>query len=529
MRDTRLFSTLSMIGFLVTAVLVVAMIWQTNRAAQLREKAVLAETVLAEYLHLKANVYQLFKQYGDALIIGDLDKGAGEKALSNEIETNFKTIRALIGKEIELIGESEIEELVGLNELEKRIDALVEEFENIIRYDRNPTRAPHQWRALSQILDVDIDRDFIAMIRAAVEEEREEVVAARAAMVAHEKLVRQGSGFLAVLAFLAVGASLYTYQIRFSKPVGHLLEGAKVFSDGDFSHRIDVGSKGDVAVVSHVLNEMAEHVEMRQDQLERKNLELEERVAGRTSELEHLLARSEASEANRSRLLADVSHELRTPLTIIQGESEIALRGGSKNEREYKEALTQALEAARHCGQLVDDLLLVSRQEAGALRLDTKNVDLIDVLEDAMTIFGDQIVREFEFDEAPVVADAVRIRQSVLALFQNSRRYGATFIQLGLSETSSGYRISVTDDGIGMSDEEKARAFERFFRGSNAAAHYSQGTGLGLPVVKSIIEAHGGRVVLSDRTGGGLVVTCEIPRDVQSKQATSAVVVRLRN
>ena len=156
--------------------------------------------------------------------------------------------------------------------------------------------------------------------------------------------------------------------------------------------------------------------------------------------------------------------------------------------------MQQALEAAKHCGQLVNDLLLVSRQEAGALRLDRAEADLLDVVREAAKIFGQSVVTRFHVAEAVAEIDGVRIRQSVLALLQNSRRYGAKQIELCVDTSNDGFKVTVSDDGVGMPDEEKSKAFERFFRGSNAAQYYSEGTGLGLPVVQAIVSAHGGRV-----------------------------------
>ena len=364
------------------------MIWQTNVAKRHRLYVEYAENVLSEFLHLKANVYQLFKQYGDALIIGDQDKGAGEAALSAEIDRNFIRLRVLIGKEIELVGESEIEELTRLNEVEDAVETLILRFEQFLADDSTTQDPTARWEILSQILDVEIDRDFIALIQRAVDEERAEVADVREAMVILERNVTYGSDHLGRgRPCHMVLIALSSFYRRFSDPLALVSDGTQRFSKGQYAHRIGLEGDGDIAKIGQSLDLMAEQVEIRTQDLVQKNSELEDRVRERTIELERLLSQAEQLEVNRTRLLADVSHEIRTPLTIIQGEAEIALRGGAKEAAEYREALQQALEAAKHCGQLVNDLLLVSRQEAGALRLDRAEADLLDVLGEAAKNF----------------------------------------------------------------------------------------------------------------------------------------------
>jgi signal transduction histidine kinase len=97
-------------------------------------------------------------------------------------------------------------------------------------------------------------------------------------------------------------------------------------------------------------------------------------------------------------------------------------------------------------------------------------------------------------------------------LLENARHYGGGGeIALGLDRATEGWRLSVADRGPGMSDAEKAGAFERFYRGPQAADRYGEGVGLGLPVAKSIVEAHGGTLTLEDRDGGGLVAVVMLP------------------
>ena len=102
-------------------------------------------------------------------------------------------------------------------------------------------------------------------------------------------------------------------------------------------------------------------------------------------------------------------------------------------------------------------------------------------------------------------------KRQILILLENASRYGGEQVTLRLDKAVGGYRIAVEDNGPGMTEEERSRAFQRYFRGSNAASHYSEGVGLGLPVAKSIIDAHGGSISIDERDGGGLIVAFTLP------------------
>ena len=105
-------------------------------------------------------------------------------------------------------------------------------------------------------------------------------------------------------------------------------------------------------------------------------------------------------------------------------------------------------------------------------------------------------------------------------MLQNAQHYGAGAIMIRLDHGPGDYRIAVEDEGPGMSAMEKKDAFQRFFRGSNAADRYPEGTGLGLPVARAIVEAHGGTISLEDRPGGGLNSIITLPKQRQIEAAS---------
>ena len=310
---------------------------------------------------------------------------------------------------------------------------------------------------------------------------------------------------------IVVLAGVIMLDRRVTRPMNSLLKGVRMFGEGQLEHRLNIEGRDELAEIGSSFDIMAHRVSMKNQSLTSEKETLRVAVEDRTQQLRVMLDDVKKSDASRKRMIADVSHELRTPLTIIKGESDIALRGEEKHPEIYRDALRRVREAASHTARLVDDLLFVARTEAGEVQLQLKEIDLNKVIEEARDTFGHGVPITFAEGTAVMQGDAGRIRQALLVLLENARHHGGDEIQIVLHTTDQGYSVSVEDSGPGMSDEEKDQAFERFFRGSNAAERYQAGAGLGLPMALSIAEAHGGTIVLQDRLHSGLIASMQFP------------------
>ena len=501
------------IGVLFLAVLSALLaFWNIDRTRFHIDRMELAQSSYEAHLRLSNHSYQLFKQFGDALIIGDRDRGTGERELTTLIREDISTIRHIIATEIELVGEEEIEELELLEQLEAKIEELIFKY-NVLTpaASTGNSNVAAKWSEFTQLLDGDVDEDFRALMREALEEEQEEVTETKE-LLAEDMRVAQilGVAFLIFASAFTLGALIY-YRKYVSVPLSQLMTGVKRMEDGDFGRELPETSSTEINQVATLINSMARKVDARQRGLESENSELEATVRDRNSELERLLEEARANASARHQLLSDVSHELRTPLTIIQGESEIALRSKNASEDDLREALRRAKSAAEHTSALVDDLLLISRQESGNLKLKTEAADLVSLVNDAVSL--SPLLAEVKADDEKISVniDKLRVRQSLLALLQNAKMHGASSVTLGVKADDGACRVTIDDDGPGMSDADKDRAFTRFFRGSNASKSYESGHGLGLPIVKSVIQSHGGTVELADSPQGGLRVILTLP------------------
>jgi two-component system cell cycle sensor histidine kinase PleC len=236
-------------------------------------------------------------------------------------------------------------------------------------------------------------------------------------------------------------------------------------------------------------------------------------------------ARSQAEDANlaKSRFLAAMSHELRTPLNAILGFSEVMsneLMGPIENEH-YKEYSKDIHASGSHLLSLINEILDLSRVEAGRYELREEPIFLRDVIHDAHQMIemraaakNINLTCKIQEDLPRVLADEKSIRQIMLNLLSNAVKFtpngGAVVLKLGWT-SSGGQYFSVTDNGPGIPEDEIAIVLSPFGQGSIAIDSAEQGTGLGLPIVRAMVELHQGKFDLQSRLRQGTVVTVKLP------------------
>lgn len=201
----------------------------------------------------------------------------------------------------------------------------------------------------------------------------------------------------------------------------------------------------------------------------------------------------------KAEFISTVSHELRTPLTYIHGYSELLMKRDFEPEM-FKEAMGEIYGAAVRMTRLVDDLLDLSRFEAGRLALAPRELDLAELLQSAMAAARVQGHENLELDLEPlptIVGDPDRLRQVVDNLLNNAQRYAPSgTITLRARSGRQSVRVEVIDQGPGISAEDRDRVFEPFYRGAKSEVLPLRGGGLGLTIVRRLVEAHGGEVGL---------------------------------
>jgi signal transduction histidine kinase len=225
------------------------------------------------------------------------------------------------------------------------------------------------------------------------------------------------------------------------------------------------------------------------------------------------------AEKEQVQFIADVSHELRTPLTVLRGSLEVALEEERAPE-EYRDVIGNALLEVRHLARLSQNLLFLVRGQSGRVTLSFANVDITRLLSEiaknvqpAASDRGLELSVSLPDDSVRAFVDADRFQQVFHNLLENAMRYtepGGT-IRLALTAAPHEARMEVADTGIGIPAADLPYVFERFFRSDRARRAYAGGSGLGLSIVRWIVEAHKGSVSIESRVGKGTAVTVTLP------------------
>jgi heavy metal sensor kinase len=224
-----------------------------------------------------------------------------------------------------------------------------------------------------------------------------------------------------------------------------------------------------------------------------------------------MLARLESAFDSLRRFTADASHELRAPLALMLNELEGSLAKAATNE-EYRRALETQLTEVEHLARLADQLLILARADAGALRPAPEKVDVADFLHEtaarwsAAAEANGRRVNVSAPDSGQVMADPSLLRRVLDNLVDNALRYApeGTGVTIGAYPANSGWNFEVTDQGPGVPLEYRDRLFQRFARPDGARTRGSGGAGLGLALSAAIVRAHGGELNLADGQPGAV-------------------------
>ena len=222
----------------------------------------------------------------------------------------------------------------------------------------------------------------------------------------------------------------------------------------------------------------------------------------------------------QTEFVQNASHELRTPLAVIQTTSELLLDCPDSRIVDRFEDVSAISSETKRLARLVDDLMALSLGDAGRASLDAGAVDVDALVRDMAATYEDfaalqdkRIVVDAAFN-GTVRADADKLRQLLAIVLDNALKYTSAGDEVALSTRASGskYVIKVADTGCGIDPEDRAHAFERFYRADKARSRETGGYGLGLSLAQSIVEAHGGAIALEANEPRGTAVLISLPR-----------------
>jgi signal transduction histidine kinase len=303
----------------------------------------------------------------------------------------------------------------------------------------------------------------------------------------------------AVFALIAAIISSVFIADRLAHPVRRLTRAARELSEGHLDVRVQPASASpEVSDLAEAFNAMAERLQRSIEYIRR--------------------------DRDRSRdFLADVSHELRTPIAALRTFNELLAEEPSMDESTRLEFLEQSRQQIERLDWLATNLLELSKLESGLVLLDLRPDDLRAVVENSVHQAMPSAERRgvtlaLDVPSQPIRQrhDPQRLGQVVSNLIANAIKFtepgGRVDVTLGT--TRDGAEIRVVDSGVGIDPRELPRVFDRFYRGAGAQKSRASGSGLGLSIVRSIVEMHSGRVAITSTPGKGTQVSVALPRDV---------------
>ena len=302
----------------------------------------------------------------------------------------------------------------------------------------------------------------------------------------------------AVALLMAVIVSILLAD-RLTNPLRRLTVAAKELAEGRLDVRVTPPTgANEVAELTHAFNTMAERLE--------ESIEFIRRDRDRSRDF-----------------VADVSHELRTPIAALRTFNELLADGAADDDATRQEFLEQSRQQIDRLDWLATNLLELSKLDSGLVLLDLRPDDLRAVVESSMeqaqpTADRKGIELRMELPGRPVRQrhDPQRLGQVLGNLLGNSIKFtpAGGRVTVALAETPAGAELSIADDGVGIDPAELPYVFERFYRGSRVHESRAAGSGLGLSIVRSIVEMHNGRVAITSTPGKGTKVTISLPRDM---------------
>ncbi len=317
----------------------------------------------------------------------------------------------------------------------------------------------------------------------------------------------QRTGLLLLLALALSLLASVVFARSLTTPIRALREGASRIGGGMLGHRIKVQTDDELEDLAYQFNHMA-------DQLQASYADLERKVEERTRELE-------VANQHKSEFLANMSHELRTPLNAVIGFSEVLKEGmfGELNEKQL-EYVKDIYASGHHLLSLINDILDLSKVEAGRMELQLSQFDLQSALSNALTLVKERATRhgirlKTDIDDqiGNIEADERKVKQIVVNLLSNAVKFTPEGGEISLyaHRHNGAVEISISDTGIGIAREDQDLVFEEFHQVTGNSDQKREGTGLGLSLAKRFVELHGGKIGLTSEVGKGTTFTFTLP------------------
>jgi signal transduction histidine kinase len=341
--------------------------------------------------------------------------------------------------------------------------------------------------------------------------------------VAYAPAYRARLGLLMALLSCLIIVSILSFLLsnRVTKRINKLVHATSHFAKGDFALQLEDLGTDEIGTLGRSFTWMGKLMELSQKKdreakvLRIAHSELEERVKERTAELAKAKVEAESANKAKSEFLANMSHELRTPLNHIIGFTELTMDEKiGKLKEVQKEYLNDVLQSSKHLLSLINDILDLSKIEAGKLELEPSEINLKQLLKNSLSMIKEkalkhriQLVTNYESAPDRIVVDERKFKQIIYNLLSNAIKFTpdggkvtltahhlSSCDELDHTSDDGFVKICVTDTGIGLNKEDSERVFKPFEQVDGSASRSYQGTGLGLSLTENLVVQHGGKI-----------------------------------
>lgn len=489
------------------------------------ERSVRVQQVYSSYRAVSDHTYRKLSALGQIVEENTLTNLNERYRNKEALRDALSNVRNSIIAELTHLGDvAEATELEHFNKIELLAEEIIRG-SKLVRVAVEKHQLDAARAALTKLRSFEVEGSFIRLIDEALYEELREV---RETQLMVQELNTVLTRLLTVIffCFIFFGAFLlFTTWRALTHRLQTFESATAAYQAGDFSPRVDSNVKDEFSGLAFALNNMASEVETQRQREKNTQENLEAIITSRTHELRTSNEKLEMISETRKQFLADISHELRTPLTIIQGEVDLALREHATTPAQFRTAFRRVKDQVLHTARFVQDLLFVARAEDGKAPIHKRPMSIVplivDVCEDFAVIAAEKninIVNRYPDGEIVANVDASKIRQVFTILLDNAVRYSYqdSTIEVDIRESKAQLMIDIKDSGIGLKYNETSQVFSRFYRGSEGSGK-ATGTGLGLPVAKAIVDAHGGTINLQGESGEGSTATVMLPLELNNE------------
>jgi two-component system, NtrC family, sensor kinase len=326
---------------------------------------------------------------------------------------------------------------------------------------------------------------------------------------------------LLLLAFLLLAIVTSVLLVRrLVRPIESIQTAASKIGSGALDQRIEIASRDELGALADEFNRMAAQLQESYASLEQKVRERTRELATALSELNAKSRELEAASLHKSQFLANMSHELRTPLNAILGFSQVLRERlfGELNQKQ-QEYIDDILSSGHHLLSLINDVLDLSKVEAGQIELEVAPFSLQEALEHGIVMVreralenGVHITLAADPKVGLIAGDERRIRQVIFNLLSNAVKFtpAGGAVDVNATQVNGEARVAVTDTGPGIAAKDHERIFEEFQQ-TTAGIEQREGTGLGLALSKRLVELHGGRIWVESELGRGSTFVFTLP------------------